>query len=35
VLTPVALREALGVEVDCGVHAPTGQRYFLPRPISY
>ncbi len=35
VLTPVALREALGVEVDCGVHAPTGQRYFLPRPISH
>jgi iron complex transport system ATP-binding protein len=31
VLTPAALRDALGVEVDTGVHAASGQRYFLPR----
>jgi iron complex transport system ATP-binding protein len=31
VLTPAALREALGVEVYCGVDPATGQRYFLPR----
>jgi len=31
VLTSSALREVLGVEVDSGVHAATGQRYFLPR----
>jgi iron complex transport system ATP-binding protein len=35
VLTPAALREALGVEVYCGVDAATGQRYFLPRlPVA-
>jgi len=31
VLTPDALGDALGVQVDTGVHAASGQRYFLPR----
>jgi iron complex transport system ATP-binding protein len=31
VLTPAALKDVLGVEVDTGVHAASGQRYFLPR----
>lgn len=31
VLTPSALKDVLGVEVDTGVHAASGQRYFLPR----
>jgi iron complex transport system ATP-binding protein len=35
VLTPTALRETLGVEVDTGVHARSGQRYFLPRRGSH
>jgi iron complex transport system ATP-binding protein len=31
VLSPEALRETFGVEVDSGLHAPSGERYFLPR----
>ena len=29
-LTTKALAEALGVDIDSGVHGPTGERYFLP-----
>jgi iron complex transport system ATP-binding protein len=30
-MTSTLLREAFGAEVDVGVHAQSGQRYFLPR----
>jgi iron complex transport system ATP-binding protein len=30
-LTPALLREAFDADVDVGVHAQSGQRYFLPR----
>lgn len=31
VMTTARLREAFDVEVDVGVHAPSGRRYFVPR----